>query len=97
MKMSAKSTENISIRFSSTNGGQGINGILTNTPTSGNSTFNGNAAVAPSVTLQISNLDTSIEKNEFKQYLSNRLEPIATVLSIYFESLSIAKIILPSD
>lgn len=50
-----------------------------------------------SVILQISNLDTTIEENELKQYLINRLKPITTVLSIYFESLSVAKIILPSD
>ncbi|XP_055307961.1 meiosis regulator and mRNA stability factor 1-like [Sitodiplosis mosellana] len=49
------------------------------------------------VTLQISNLDTTIEENDLKQYLINRLKPIATVLSIYFESLSVAKIKLPTD
>lgn len=49
------------------------------------------------VTLQISNLDTTIEENDLKQYLINRLKPIATVLSIYFETLSVAKIKLPSD
>lgn len=50
-----------------------------------------------SVTLQISNLDTTIEENELKQHLINRLKPITNVLSIYFESLSVAKIKLPSD
>lgn len=49
------------------------------------------------VTLQISNLDTTIEENELKQYLINRLRPITTVLSIFFESLSVARIRLPSD
>lgn len=49
------------------------------------------------VTLQISNLDTTIEENDLKQYLINRLKPIATVLSIYFETLSVAKIKLPTD
>lgn len=50
-----------------------------------------------SVTLQISNLDTTIEENELKQYLINRLRPITTVLAIFFESLSVARIRLPSD
>lgn len=49
------------------------------------------------VTLQISNLDTTIEENDLKQYLINRLKPIATVLSIYFETMSVAKIKLPTD
>lgn len=49
------------------------------------------------VTLQISNLDTTIEENELKKYLINRLKPIATVISIYFETLSVAKIKLPTD
>lgn len=49
------------------------------------------------VTLQISNLDTTIEENDLKQYLINRLKPITSVISIYFESLSVAKIRLPSD
>lgn len=49
------------------------------------------------VTLQISNLDTTFEENDLRQYLINRLKPIATVLSIYFETLSVAKIKLPTD
>lgn len=57
--------------------------------------FDGNANKC--VTLQISNLDTTIEENDLKQLLINRLKPIASVISIYFESMSIAKIKLPSE
>lgn len=53
---------------------------------------NGNSCV----TLQISNLDTSIDERSLKQYLISKLKPITTVLSIYFESISVAKIKLPS-
>lgn len=49
-----------------------------------------------SVTLQISNLDTSLEERVLKQYLVNKLKPITSVISIYFETLSVAKIKLPS-
>lgn len=48
------------------------------------------------VTLQISNLDTSIDERILKQHLINRLKSITTVLSIYFEAVSVAKIKLPS-
>lgn len=56
------------------------------------STANGNSCV----TLQISNLDTSIDERSLKQYLISKLKPITTVLSVYFESISVAKIKLPS-
>lgn len=75
----------------------GLN-ILTRTPkSSGNFDTINNQTPNSSVTLQISNLDTTIEENELKQHLINRLKPITSVLSIYFESLSVAKIKLPSD
>lgn len=48
------------------------------------------------VTLQISNLDTTIDERVLKQQLINRLKPITTVLSIYFENVSVAKIKLPT-
>lgn len=75
----------------------------TNNGTSGTSTAaqstNGDGGAKSSnncVTLQISNLDTTIEESELKQFLINRLKPITSVLSIYFEGLSVAKIKLPS-
>lgn len=71
--------------------------IPNSTPVSSNCNSPFEGSQRSSVTLQISNLDTTIEENELKQYLINRLKPITTVLSIYFESLSVAKIVLPSD
>lgn len=68
---------------------------LTNMNSTRNSLYENNSKAC--VTLQISNLDTTIEENVLKQNLINRLKPITTVLSIYFESLSVAKIKLPSD
>lgn len=72
-----------------------INGNISNASSNGSSPFDSNSKQC--VTLQISNLDTTIEENALKQYLLNRLKPIASVISIYFESISIAKIKLPSD
>lgn len=79
----------------------GLN-VLTRTPintksNASNIDNSNNQTPNSSVTLQISNLDTTIEENELKQHLINRLKPITNVLSIYFESLSVAKIKLPSD
>lgn len=48
------------------------------------------------VTLQISNLDTTIDERALKQYLINKLKPITSVISIYFEAVSVAKVKLPS-
>lgn len=73
-----------------------ISNVLSTSSSSNDSPpFEGNANKC--VTLQISNLDTTIEENDLKQLLINRLKPIASVISIYFESMSIAKIKLPSD
>lgn len=71
-----------------------LNGSPFDASTSNANTSNGNSSA---VTLQISNLDTTIEEKELKQYLINRLKPITSVLSIHFESLSVAKVKLSSD
>lgn len=49
-----------------------------------------------SVTLQISNIDTSIEDRALKNYLIGKLKPITPVLSFVYEGLSMVKIRLPS-
>lgn len=80
----------------------GMSGI-NSTPLSGRSSVGAYDAGTPSggassaVTLQISNLDTTMDENDLKQYLINRLKPITSVLSIYFESLSVAKIKLQTE
>lgn len=48
------------------------------------------------VTLQISNLDSTFDEQALKQHLINKLKPITSVISIYFEAISVAKIKLPS-
>lgn len=48
------------------------------------------------VTLQISNLDSTFDEHALKQHLINKLKPITSVISIYFEAISVAKIKLPS-
>lgn len=48
------------------------------------------------VTLQISNLDSTFDEHALKQHLINKLKPITSVISIYFEAISVAKIRLPS-
>lgn len=54
-------------------------------------------AASSCVTLQVSNLDTSIDERILKQHLINRLKSITPVLSIYFETVSVAKIKLSSS
>lgn len=49
-----------------------------------------------SVTLQISNIDTSIEDRTLKNYLIGKLKPITPILSFTYEGLSMVKIRLPS-
>lgn len=77
---------NASVLNSSVVNGGNRNGTIFDSAANGNSC----------VTLQISNLDTSIDERSLKQYLIGKLKPITSVLSIYFESISVAKIKLPS-
>lgn len=73
---------------------------------SGNSSYGSvggypsSAANAPAadetVTLQISNIDTSIEDRALKNYLIGKLKPITPILSFTYEGLSMVKIRLPS-
>lgn len=48
------------------------------------------------VTLQISNLDSTLDEHVLKQQLISKLKPITSVISIHFEAISVAKIKLPS-
>lgn len=72
-----------------------LNGTTTNLGMMNESLHDSNSMTG--VTLQISNLDTTFEENDLKRYLIDRLKPFATILSIYFETLSVAKIKLPTD
>lgn len=89
----------------SSNGNNSFVGMggLNSTPSSGRSSGSvyesgtPNSSSSSAVTLQISNLDTTMDENDLKQYLINRLKPITSVLSIYFESLSVAKIKLQTE
>lgn len=86
----------INLNQNSFNNGNGLsasNTIIANT--NGNNSFDLSDANT-CVTLQISNLDTTIDERVLKQYLISKLKPITTVLSIYFEAISVAKIKLPS-
>lgn len=49
------------------------------------------------VTLQICNLDPSIEEGQIRHYLLSQLKAIAPVISLVMESPSMAKIKLPSQ
>lgn len=54
------------------------------------------SATDETVTLQISNIDTSIEDRALKNYLIGKLKPITPILSFTYEGLSMVKIRLPS-
>lgn len=72
------------------------NATKNTSPTDANNN-NINGLDSPScVTLQISNLDSSFDEHALKQQLINKLKPITSVISIYFEAISVAKIKLPS-
>lgn len=60
------------------------------------SSFEPAAGANSSVTLQISNLDTAMDERTLKSILIGKLKPITSVLSIYFEAVSVAKIKLPT-
>ena len=63
-----------------------------------NNSCNNNTSTNDStVTLQISNLDTTIDEHVLKQYLITKLKPITPILSFIFEGLAVAKIRLPSQ
>lgn len=49
-----------------------------------------------SVTLQISNIDTSIEDRALKHYLLGKLKPLTPIMSFAYEGLSMVKIRVPS-
>lgn len=49
------------------------------------------------ITLQISNLDASIEEHHLRNYLMSQLKPITPVISLTIESPSLAKVKVPSQ
>lgn len=58
---------------------------------------NNNNSTDSTVTLQISNLDNTIDDRILKQHLLAKLKPITPILSFVFEGLCSAKIRLPSQ
>lgn len=70
-------------------------------PSSNGSSLNSSAGsggnVDTTVTLQISNIDASIDDRALKNYLIGKLKPITPILSFVYEGLTVAKIRIPSQ
>lgn len=72
----------------------------TNSSSLNSSAGSGGAAtnsVDTTVTLQISNIDASIDDRALKNYLISKLKPITPILSFVYEGLTVAKIRIPSQ
>lgn len=83
-------------------GDSGISSLSIETdPSSNSSSLNSSAGsganVDTTVTLQISNIDASIDDRALKNYLISKLKPITPILSFVFEGLTVAKIRIPSQ
>lgn len=82
-------------------GDSGISSLSIETdPSSNSSSLNSSAGsggnVDTTVTLQISNIDASIDDRALKNYLISKLKPITPILSFVYEGLTVAKIRIPS-
>lgn len=83
-------------------GDSGISSLSIDTdPSSNSSSLNSSAGsganVDTTVTLQISNIDASIDDRALKNYLISKLKPITPILSFVYEGLTVAKIRIPSQ
>lgn len=67
-----------------------------NTSSNGTTNNTSHNVVDTTVTLQISNIDTSIDDGALKNFLIGKLKPISPIISFTFEGQNTAKIRLPS-
>lgn len=70
--------------------------IGNNSSTNGTNNANSHNVIDTTVTLQISNIDTSIDDGALKNFLIGKLKPISPIVSFTFEGQNMAKIRLPS-
>lgn len=80
----------------------GISSLSIETDPSSNSSSLNNSAgsgssVDTTVTLQISNIDASIDDRALKNYLISKLKPITPILSFVYEGMTVAKLRIPSQ
>lgn len=104
--ISCDANNNQSLALTSSNSFGNGSTLMSSTKNTSVHNTNGNASLqemsgsgpenSSCVTLQISNLDSTFDEHALKQHLINKLKPITSVISIYFEAISVAKIKLPS-